>query len=167
MSRSWTFGRKIASSFALSFVLLVAIGTVAYRSINVLCQTSFWVAHTHLVLEHVAAVESLIKDAETGHRGYLITHDEKYLEPFVAAVPQIPKIVNELRELTIDNRAQQTRIGQVEPLIAGKLALLKQGIELRRNGEPERATKLVVDGEGKKIMDSIRRMVAEMEHEER
>ena len=56
MNRSWTFGKKIAAGFALSFVLMAMIGVVAYRSVNTLSNTSQMVAHTHLVLERLADV---------------------------------------------------------------------------------------------------------------
>jgi methyl-accepting chemotaxis protein len=164
---SWTFGKKIAAGFALSFVLLAAIGAVAYRSINALSRTSYSVAHTHLVLEHLAGVLSLLKDAETGQRGYIVTGDESFLEPYQAAGTAIVTTVNDLRELTADNAAQQKRIGQAEPLIAAKLSELKRTIEMRRNQGFEQAAKAVQAGEGKKLMDDLRRILGEMEREER
>ena len=167
MTRSWTFGKKISVGFALSFALLAVIGAIAYRSINVLSRTSYSVAHTYVVLERVAGVLSLLKDAETGQRGYIITGDESFLEPYQAAGTAIATTVDELRELTSDNPAQQKRIGQAEPLIAAKLAELKRTIEMRRNRNIEQATKTIQTGEGKKLMDDLRRILAEMEHEER
>jgi methyl-accepting chemotaxis protein len=164
---SWTFGKKIAAGFALSFMLLAAIGAVAYRSINALSRTSDSVAHTHVVLEHVASVLSLLKDAETGQRGYIVTGDESFLEPYQAAGTAIVTTVNDLRELTSDNAAQQKRIGQAEPLIAAKLSELKRTIEMRRNRDVEQAAKAVQAGEGKKLMDDLRRIFGEMEREER
>ena len=65
MARSWTFGTKIAAGFALAFLLLAAVGAVAYRSINTLSRTSQLVTRTHVVLEHVATLLSLLQDAET------------------------------------------------------------------------------------------------------
>jgi methyl-accepting chemotaxis protein len=167
MARSWTFGKKIAAGFALSFVLLAAIGAIAYRSIDALSQTSYSVAHTHVVLERIASVLSLLKDAETGQRGYIITGDESFLGPYQAAVPAIATTVNDLRELTSDNPAQQKRIGQAEPLIAAKLFELKRVIEMRRNRDVEQAMKAIQAGEGKRLMDELRGMLGEMEREER
>jgi len=167
MPRSWTFGKKISVCFALSFTLLAVIGALAYRSINVLSRTNKSVAHTYVVLEHVAGVLSLLKDAETGQRGYIITGDESFLEPYQAAGTVIATTVDELRELTSDNPAQQKRIGQAEPLIAAKLAELKRIIEMRRNRDIEQATKTIQAGEGKKLMDDLRRILVEMEREER
>src|ERR1039458_7562607 len=133
MARSWTFGKKIAAGFALSFVLLAAIGAIAYRSIDALSQTSYSVAHTHVVLERIASLLSLLKDAETGQRGYIISGDESFLEPYQAAPPAIATTVNDLRKLTSDNPAQQKRIGHAEPLIAAQIFELKRVIEMRRN----------------------------------
>ena len=148
-------------------MLLAAIGAVAYRSINTLSRTSNSVTHTHVVLEHLASVVSLLVDAETGQRGYLLTGDESFLEPYQTAITEIAKTVNELRELTSDNPAQQKRIGQAEPLIAAKLSILKRTIEMRRNREVEQATKVIQAGEGKKFMDDLRSIFEKMESEER
>src|SRR6266849_5059623 len=163
----WTFGRKIAAGFALAFLMLAVIGAVAYRSISGLASTSQLVTHTHQVLEHIAEVLSLFKDAETGQRGYVITGDETFLEPYQTAVGSVHNVVKDLRQLTADNPNQQKRIDEAEPLIAGKLAELKQTIDLRRKGNLEDTTKVVRGGEGKKIMDNLRVILAQMEREER
>lgn len=166
MARSWTFGKKIAAGFALSFVLLAGIGAIAYRSINVLSRTSHAVAQTHVILAHVADVLSLLTVAETGMRGYVITGDESFLERYQAAGTAITTTNQELRELTSDNPAQQKRLGQAEPLIAAKLAETKRIIELRRDRDIEQATKGVKSGLGERLMDDLRRIFAEMEREE-
>ena len=103
----WTFGRKIAAGFTLAFLLLLAIGGVAYRSISLLANTSHVVTHTHEGLERIAGTLSLLKDAETGQRGYLITGEDSYLEPYNSGVEGLPKIVKELRELTADSPSQR------------------------------------------------------------
>jgi methyl-accepting chemotaxis protein len=163
----WTLGRKIAAGFTLSFVLLALIGVVAYRSVNTLSATSYKVAHTHEVLEHIANLLGLLKDAETGQRGYVITGDENFLEPYRTAVNGIDKVVKDLRQLTVDNPNQQKRIEQSESLIAAKLAELKLTIEMRRKGAFEETAKVVRAGEGKKLMDDIRRLADDMDREER
>jgi methyl-accepting chemotaxis protein len=163
----WTFGKKLAIGFAISFILLLGIGSVAYRAIDAITKTSYWVAHTHSVLEHVAGVLSLLKDAETGQRGFIVTGEESYLEPYNAALPEIARVKKDLRELTIDNANQQRRIDEVEPLIAAKLAELGKIVEKRRSSGFESAQKIVLDGDGKRFMDDIRRILSQMENEER
>lgn len=167
MIDNWTFGRKIAAGFALSFVLLIVIGAVSYRSLNKLTSTSEWVAHTHEALEHIAGVFSLLKDAETGQRGFVITGDETFLEPYQTSSGEILNVVKELRELTADNPNQQKRLDAAEPLIAAKLAELKQTIDLRRAGNLDETVKIVRAGEGKRLMDELRRILDQMDNEER
>lgn len=163
----WTFGRKIAAGFALAFLMLAGIGVVAYRSISALTSTSQLVTHTHQVLEHIGEVLSLLKDAETGQRGYVITGDEAFLEPYQTGTANVHTVVKELRELTADNPNQQKRIDEAEPLISAKLTELKQTIDLRRKGIVEETAKIVHGGEGKRIMDNLRVILAQMEREER
>jgi methyl-accepting chemotaxis protein len=167
MIDNWTFGRKIAAGFALSFVLLLAIGAVAYTSINKLTSTSQWVTHTHEVLEHIAGVLSLLKDAETGQRGYVVTGDEAFLGPYHTGSRDVQNVLKELRKLTMDNPNQQKRIDSIEPLIDAKLAELKQTIDLREKGSVDETVKIVRGGEGKRVMDDIRRILDEMDNEER
>ena len=163
----WTFGKKIAAGFALSFLLLIGIGGVSYRSIGTLTSTSYLVEHTHVVLEHVAEILSLLKDAETGQRGYVIAGDDAFLEPYRSALGTIDKVVKEIRSLTSDNPNQQKRLDQVEPLIALKLSELKKTIDLRRSGAVEASIKYVQGGEGKRTMDELRQVLAQMDQEER
>jgi CHASE3 domain sensor protein len=167
MNHSWTFGKKIATGFALSFVLMATIGIVAYRSISTLSNTSGMVAHSHLVLERLAEVLNVLQDAETGGRGYIITGDESFLEPYQHADTEIVAVVNDLRALIADNPAQQKRIAQAEPIITAKLSLTKRTIEMRKAREIEAVTKFVQTGEGQKLMDDVRRILGEMEQEER
>jgi methyl-accepting chemotaxis protein len=167
MTDNWTFGRKIAAGFALSLVLLIAIGGVSYFSITKLMRTSQWITHTHEVLEHIDRVLSLLKDAETGQRGYVITGDEALLEPYHTGSGEVLDVVKELRKLTADNPNQQKRIDAAEPLVAAKLAELKQSIDVRRKGDLDDAAKIVRGGEGKRFMDGLRRILDEMGNEER
>jgi methyl-accepting chemotaxis protein len=167
MHRSWTFGRKIAAGFALAFVLMALIGAMAYRSINTLADTSQMVAHTHIVLQRIADVLNVLQDAEIGGRGYIITGDERFLEPYQQSETKIVAVVNDLRAQVADNPDQQKRIAQAEPIIAAKMSLTKRQIEMRKARDLEAVTKLVQSGEGQKLMDDLRRIFGDMEQEER
>ena len=167
MMDNWTFGKKIAAGFAMSLILLIAIGSVAYISLSKLTSTSLWVTHTHEVLEHIAGVLSQLKDAETGQRGFVITGDETFLEPYQSGSVAVLTVLKDLRKLTADNPAQQRRIDAAEPLVAAKLAELKQTIDLRRGGNLDETTRVVKGGTGKRIMDDLRRILEEMDGEER
>ena len=165
-ARSWTFGRKIAFGFGLSVALLLIVGGVAYRTTDALIENDHRVTHSHEVLEDLAHLLSLLKDAETGQRGYLLTGAEPYLSPYEASVTAIPRTLADLRALTSDNARQQARIGQATPLVDAKLAELKRTIELRRGQGLEAALRVVETDEGKRIMDDLRAVIAGMDQEE-
>jgi CHASE3 domain sensor protein len=105
----WTFGQKIALGFAVSFLLLAGIGAVAYRSVDSLVKTSYLVTQTTDIIDHVGAVLSAMKDAETGQRGFVITGDDSFLDPYRSGIAAAPKILAELRALTSDDPNQQRK----------------------------------------------------------
>lgn len=162
----WSVGTKIGMGYGLALIILIIIGVVSYRSTTGLIETSDKVAHTHKVLENLELVLSLLKDVETGQRGYTVTGEEPFLEPYQAAIGEIDREVKELRELTADNAGQQRRIDTLEPLIAERLAFSKEVIEQRRNKGFEAARQLTAGGTGKQKMDAIRQVVTSMENEE-
>lgn len=165
----WNVGMKIGTGFALALAILLAIGTVSYRNTVKLTETADWVTHTHQVLEALSSVGSLMKDAETGQRGYVITGKDEYLEPFRAAQAAIEPKLRSLRGLTKDNPDQQRRLDQLEPLIIGrdgKFDVQMEGIEARKVSF-EKAQAVALTGRGKNLMDDIRRILGEMEQAER
>ena len=166
MSINWTFGRKLAFGFAIAVLTVAVIGFSGYRSTEHLITNDRWVAHTHEVRTKLADLLSLLKDAETGQRGFVITGDESFLEPYQRTLPDIAKTVADLRTSTIDNDVQQRRLAAMEPLIDGKLAELKRTIEMRRAQGFEPTMKVVAAGEGRALMDQIRRLVSQMDEDE-
>jgi methyl-accepting chemotaxis protein len=167
MSRQWTFGKKLALGFALPIALLIALGAVSYRISDLLVINGQQVTHSYQVLETLASLESQMKDAETGQRGYLLTGRDAYLEPYNAALIGIPKKLGELRTLTADNAVQQQRLAQAQPYVDSKLAELKQTIELRRGQGLDAALAVVLSDRGKQAMDDLRGILAAVDAEER
>ncbi len=161
-----TFGRRIAVGFAISTILLLVIGGLAYLSIVSLVDTSLKVTHTYTVLNRITTVLSTLQDAETGQRGFVITGDDSFLAPYNSATNALDGLVAELRALTSDNPEQQRRLDQLEPLIASKLQELRQVIDLRRSSGLEAAAERVSGGVGKQYMDDIRTVLATMQQAE-
>ncbi|HEY0465344.1 MAG TPA: CHASE3 domain-containing protein, partial [Polyangiaceae bacterium] len=166
MQINWTFGRKLALGFAVAVLMLLVIGLSGYRSTEHLIENDRWVSHTHEVRTRLADLISFLKDAETGQRGFVITGDDAFLEPYRGSLPEIAKITADLRTLTADNEVQQRRLTALQPLIDGKLAELKKTVDLRRTQGFEPTMKIVSAGEGKALMDQIRQLVANMDEDE-
>jgi PAS domain S-box-containing protein len=161
-----SIGAKIGTAFAVGLVIIAAIGISAYVSTQRLLEANRWVTHTHEVLEHLEDVLSALTDAETAQRGFVLTGEERYLEPYHAATGRIQQDVTELVALTRDNTAQQESLRQVQKLADAKLAELRETIQLRRKSGLEAALAVVRADRGKKIMDELRGVVAEMRKRE-
>jgi signal transduction histidine kinase/CHASE3 domain sensor protein len=155
-------------SGALFAVLLVVClnSWLALRSVQVLGDSEYWVSHTWQVLNGLETILSSAKDAETGNRGFLLTGDDKYLEPYTRAVQELPAEIDAVQRLTADNPPQQARIPQMRAVIEARLQLLQQGIEARRAGEKDTVHLLVLSGTGKAEMDRLRGILASMQQEE-
>jgi len=165
MNNNWTFGRKLAVGFAVSSTFLLAIGLVAYWSIYTLIDTADSVKHTHKVLEQADDLLGLVKDAETGARGFVLTGEPAYLEPYDEALRNTPSVVNEMRTLASDSPGQQRRIAQAEALVAAKYAFLKRIVDARRAGQEREAVQIVMTGEGRNTMRELRQVTAEITRE--
>jgi PAS domain S-box-containing protein len=164
MKRS--LARQITIGLGAALVLLVANAVVSYHNTLKLIENEQWVSHTYQVVGELEAVLSTLNDAETRQRGYLITGEEQYLEPYQTAISRANNQVNALQQLTRDNPRQQRRISTLRQAIAARVALLEQTVELRRVEGFEAAQHLVLTNRGKQIMDGIRQQIAEMEKEE-
>ncbi len=136
-------------------VLLVALVVVLFSSFRSLNEASEARAHTHLILNSADDLLSSLKDAETGQRGYLLTDDELFLEPYLAVRDGIVVRLDQLRQMTLLSDARK-HLDAMAPLIDAKLAKLSEAIELRRNHHIAAALAVVGSGQGKQLMDSIR-----------
>ena len=163
----WTFGRRVALGFGVSVAMLGVVGGVAYRGLGVVAQTTNARQRSYNSLDRIGNLLNLSTDAETGTRGYIITGVESFLEPHRAALARIPGALEDLRTLTADNPNHRRRLVQIEKLIAQKSAELQRTIDMRRTQGADAASKIVLAGEGKTIMDDLRSVFAEMELEER
>ncbi|WP_293125565.1 CHASE3 domain-containing protein [Microcoleus sp. bin38.metabat.b11b12b14.051] len=164
MNKSLT--RQITAGIGMALALLIFNAATSYRNTLKLVENERWVRHAHRVLTELEATLSTLKDAETGQRGYLLTGEERYLEPYHAAIARINAQVGGLQQLTADNNRQQQRITVLKSAIDSKLAELEETINLRRQKNLAAAIKLVKTDRGKQIMDGIRQQVAVMVAEE-
>jgi hypothetical protein len=101
---------------------------------------------------------ALVTDAETGQRGYLLTGDASYLQPYRAAIPKINAALSRLRELVVVSGTQSMvdRASHLASLIGGKMNELETTIAVNEKNGREAAMQLVNTGIGKKTMDDIR-----------
>ena len=152
--------------FVLAGLLLVVVAAVAYQRLQELKSASRQVEHTLSVETELARTLSLVTDAESGQRGYLITGFAPYLEPYESAVAGLPPQLERLRQLTNDNVAQQERVRLLEGQVRRKLTELEATIVARKAGDTAAAGQIVAGGEGQQAMARIREVIDEMRAEE-
>ncbi|GEA60046.1 diguanylate cyclase domain-containing protein [Vibrio comitans] len=125
-----------------------------------------WVIHTNQVMQTSGELLNAISDAETGQRGYLLTGQSYYLEPYFRSRDEIKSIWGELKSLTADNPQQQELLDDLVEDIDNKLDDLAIKISLY-NEQPAEAIEMVRTNVGKKYMDNIRRYLSDFNSEER
>ncbi|HWB58753.1 MAG TPA: CHASE3 domain-containing protein [Chthoniobacteraceae bacterium] len=164
----WNIGTKIGGGFFLALVALAVIGLVSYQSTTNLVATADAVDQTHRTIENTELLLSLLKDAETGQRGFVITGEDRYLQPYNDALPQIDDVLRKIDDQLSGNPALQQRFASIKPLVQQKLAELKQTIDTRRDPQKgfEAARQFVLTDAGKNTMDSIRSTASDIERAE-
>ncbi|TCM16158.1 signal transduction histidine kinase [Novosphingobium sp. PhB165] len=158
-------GRVWLGLVAVVLFFLIS-GTVAFRNIEMLRDDTGKIAHSHDVIASLDELLSVIQDAETGQRGYLLTGNEEYLAPYTAAVTRLGSKFDAIGALTRDNPSQQARLATLRRHTDSKLAELGQTIDLRRQQGRDAALAVVSTDRGKIEMDAIRAQLGEMQQEE-
>ncbi|WP_148597526.1 PAS domain S-box protein [Aquisphaera giovannonii] len=154
----------IATLLAASAV--VAGGLASYLNTRGAAAAAEAVAHTHRVEAELEGLLSVLKDAETGQRGYLLTSKEAYLAPYLAAREAVSGRLDRLQALIADNPSQRDRLLGLRRLASDKLSELAETVRLRQAGQADAALAIVQSDRGRQLMEEARATVADMEAEE-
>ena len=150
-----------------SALLLIAIlMLLPERSFNRARDAEQLVTHSLRVINASGLLLSIMEDAETGERGYLLTGEERYLQPYESALSTQSRARQNLRQITAGDSAQQARIDKLDRLVETKLSVLSRGIALYRTEGRDAALAAIFMGEGKRAMDEIRGLSRDMVQEE-
>jgi methyl-accepting chemotaxis protein len=160
-----TIGRKIAAGYGAALLIMATIGVVAYGNTDRLVSSANWVTHTHKVLEEADNILVTLADAESAVRGYVLAGDERYLQP-IEAVGTLAGRWRTLRDLTVDNPAQQRRLDLLQPLLDRNGAVMKETVELRRTKGFETGAQMVKSDKGHTIMSEIRNLIVALAGDE-
>jgi PAS domain S-box-containing protein len=147
--------RKAVAALA-GAVLLAAVGVaVAFWTFTQIEESAAVRKHTTAVIGSADDWLTSLINAETSMRGYVLSGDEVFLQPYLEVRDSIGPHLNELRQMTLLAVAQK-HLEAVKPLMDASLAHMGRVIDLRRNHDLPAALALVRSGEGKQVMDSIR-----------
>ncbi|MEN3952636.1 CHASE3 domain-containing protein [Iodidimonas sp. SYSU 1G8] len=109
---------------------------------------------------------SSLQDAETGQRGYLLTDDESYLVPYKRAAPLIDDHFRALYALAEDRPGYRGSLDQLADVTDRRMAAMNTVIALHRSGNIAESTSLIRAGEGKRLMDEVRVIIARLKDAE-
>jgi signal transduction histidine kinase/ActR/RegA family two-component response regulator len=153
------FARRSVAIFAAGCGLIVFVGMavliLAYRAAD----AERWVNHTLEVRQVARELMNSALNAETGVRGFLLSEDPSFLEPYDAALSTLPGRLDELRRLTADDPEQQRVLERVTQTTAAILDVYRQMLTLAKQGERGKAVDLVRVKAGKDLMDSLRAQI--------
>jgi PAS domain S-box-containing protein len=161
------FKRVILAALVLAMVLAGLIGLLVYSHESSLARARADLAHTHRVIEENQTLFSLVQDAETGLRGYLVTEDLADLAPYTLAVEAIPHSEARLAGLVADNPGQAERVRDLNIAIAERLAVIEQSLMRARERDLDGARAVVQSGAGRAAMTRVRAGVATISATER
>src|SRR5579872_3140063 len=145
--------RNLQLGFGLSLLFLIGISAASYVSIQNLFKSSDLVTHSNQVIKKLEYTISVMKDAETGQRGYLLTGNEVFLEPYEGSYQKAVAAVTDFQQLTKDNPQQQRNALKIKDILLNRLNTLAQLIDKKRAGITITTDDLVP---GKNSMDALR-----------
>jgi signal transduction histidine kinase/DNA-binding response OmpR family regulator/CHASE3 domain sensor protein len=163
--------RNLQIVFFISTLLLLVSLVSSLYSTKELVDSSKMVNHTNEVLIEAENLISYMKDAETGQRGYIITLDPVFLEPYKEAKINVSKSSQSLKNLTVDNPVQQKNIEEANVLIGKKMYQMQKIIgineQITRSANRDTITRYNEMMQGKIIMDDLRKVVNNIKQEEK
>lgn len=116
----------IRFTFLAALVVLISISLMTYRNLNNYTNEVKLVRHSSLVFRLAENVLSSVKDAETGHRGYQLTGDSTYLNPYQTSLLELPAMLKELDSLVEDNPLQKKYVDSLQVSINTQFLIINR-----------------------------------------
>ena len=154
--------RRTFAALALALTVFAAIGTATYLNARRLIAGRQRIVGITQAVRDVQQVLATMTDAETGGRGFVITGDDAFLEPYNEAKARLEKDLGAIRDYAATHAPESGRVAKLETLIQAKIANLQTMIALKRGADPAKAGEFVATKAGKNTMDEIRHLLGEM-----
>lgn len=165
VTRGWTARWINAALVAVTALAMLLVVLLVIRTVDSERAQRAQAQRTSAVLDELTDISRASLNAETGHRGYMLTLDRRYLAPYFGGRDQIEPSLRRLRAL-LEPRAdarQLALLDQVEVLSRAKFAELERGVTLVGNGDLIEARRLILTDEGQVAMERLRRAIRELE----
>lgn len=158
----YAFPRTLLAGFVTAALATLVIAFVNVRSAETRMQAVKAVDRTTETLRQLSLFNSALKDAEIGQRGYLLTGDVTYLQPYLRSLGLIDQRLALVKEATSNDSAQRRIVSDIEGITRQKLTELHETVEMRKAGNVEGAMAVVRTDSGKEAMDRLRDLVGDL-----
>lgn len=150
--------------YVLIGALALTLGTGAiYLNWQQAQQTSLQASQTRQAVGTIRQLLVVLYRGETGQRGYLLTQQQSYLEPYERAAAQIPEILNYLHLVGEQQPPVRDAVLEIDKLARAKMGELQTAVELVKEGDPGAADLLMRSNFGKQTMDQLVEKLEELE----
>lgn len=159
--RNLKISRKLYGGFGIVLALLLVLSTIFYTNLSQFYEANDWDKHTYEVLMGLQDIQASMVDMETGQRGFAITGNDSFLEPFENGQKEFDESWNHVKNLTSDNSRQQEILNEIRSEQQNWLSGANANIQRRRQVETGELTIEDIVAEvklarGKTYMDGIR-----------
>ena len=155
------------AGIVLTLAILIGGSLIGYRSVQRTIEHGRLVAHTDSVIFELEVLIGLMKDAESGHRGYIITHQPEFLDQYRSALGVLDEKVGALDRMIRDDLPQTQRFAAAKITIDQKLHWIDSTKSMVDTGAYAQATWLIQSGYGRRVMDRLREQITGMQAVER
>ena len=159
-----TFKRNLLYGLGTALILLFFSSFASYFSIKTLIDNSQMVRKSNQIIKDLDNVFSLVKDAETGQRGYLLTGDQVFLEPYTKSKDKISGALDQLSSEISNTATQSKNLEKLKSSVNDRLEILEKNLNDKKNKNAVTTQQLLA---GKSYMDNIRSRVSTMQNEEK
>lgn len=159
--------KKLLVSFLIPITLMVIVSFSVYENTQSIVKDNHWVVHTHKAIARAQELLNLIVDMETGQRGYLITGDPVFLEPYHLALDVWRQKMQSLSTQVSDNPPQVERLKRIDDIHktwlkeSGEKEIMQRNLVNKGEADMQSVVYLTQQQTGKQLIDKIRKEIAQ------
>lgn len=158
---SFSLERRLLAGFG-STALVLIVAAFSFAELSSVAASKRWVRHTIDVISSLHEVQTILLDAETEQRGFLLTGEPGFLSSYLLAGEHARSEIRVLRELTADNSEQQMRLDALEHEVEDRLASLADTLQRYQPQAPSAAVDQIRTGRGQRAMERARGVLKDL-----
>ena len=157
----WSIGSKIGAGYALALLALLIIGITSYVSVNRFLASADSVKQSYEIIGHIDRLHYALARIQAGQRGYVISADQSFLDPYHEGVADLQQQLDSLHARIV-TPALRELFNELKPIIGKRREYTQEIIELVKKNDQPAAVKRVTSREGEELMDRIEQITGKM-----